>query len=341
MTNNIIGSVAEVLAKIGFGNELTSLASLVVRDCEVCGSREHEVIRSTVEGIEGIQIPIPVSGCKECGYVMQNPRPSDAFYHAFYEADYARVRALSPKSKEVQFVDEDGDGSLDGIENQRLRARNLIKYLHGYGIALAEKTSVLDVGCGSGGFLAEFQAIGCKIYGNDPDNTAVRAARKYLGLEITQLCGEDDNYDCKFDLVLIMGSLEHCQDPNTLLKKVRVACNEGAILINEGRSYPLGKSTSFLNFNHQRYLLPKQSMGLLYKHGFEAFHYTDEEICGKATGRLGNGYVFSRFSRNNKRLQGEDLVAEIRKRDWFVRPEDLKFKLDKHDTMLERGEHER
>ena len=237
--------LVKVLKEAGFGEDLTDLSTLVPRECEVCGSNDMQRIRSAVEGINGIQIPIPVSACRCCGYVMQNPRPGNSFYEAFYEADYARVRALSLKSKEVQFVDDDGDGTLEGIENQRVRARFLVQYLKTMGIQIYEGMSVLDVGCGSGGFLAELQDMGCQVYGNDPDGTAVRAAKKYLDLEIRQIAGEEESYDNKFDLILIMGSLEHCQDPNKLLRAIAHACNENAILINEGRSYPLSYSSRF------------------------------------------------------------------------------------------------
>ena len=82
-------------------------------------------------------------------------------------------------------------------------------------------------------------------------------------------------------------------------------------------------------------------MGLLLKNCFEPFHHTNDDVCGAETGRTGNGFVFSRYSKNNQEWSGEALISEIERRGWFVDPLSFKSKLDLHDERLGGSEHGR
>ena len=76
---------------------------------------------------------------------------------------------------------------------------------------------MLDVGCGVGGFLDYFRELGWEVEGNDPDPTACAAGKEFLNLDIKCIEGEQMQLDRKYDLIVIIGSLEHCRDQKKYL----------------------------------------------------------------------------------------------------------------------------
>ena len=51
--------------------------------CELCGEEEFDVILDHTDAGDFTLVPIPVSRCKKCGYIFQNPRPSKNFMMTF------------------------------------------------------------------------------------------------------------------------------------------------------------------------------------------------------------------------------------------------------------------
>jgi len=154
---------------------------------------------------------------------------------------------------------------------------------------------MIDVGCSVGAMMIPFRDMGWSIFGVDPDHRFVDYGKNELKLPVEVADAENMHLeDNKYDLIVIMGSLEHVFDPNKVLKLCRKAAKDDAILVLEGRFNPIGHSTSYLNHNHHRYLR-EETIGLLMaKHGFEPFNTTNEQICGKDMGRNGNGYCLGK-----------------------------------------------
>ena len=139
-------------------------------------------------------------------------------------------------------------------DNAFQRATHLYSYLQGHSLLPnLESPTYLDVGCGSGGFLTMFASKGFKCYGNDPDPYAFNHINTMPHKhDLRECAGEDMNYKESFDIVTIIGSLEHCQDPLLILRKIHSYLKPSGLLIVEGRFSPVSASTSYLNFNHQR-----------------------------------------------------------------------------------------
>ena len=272
--------------------------------CELCSSNEFDKVLDHTDAGDFTLVPIPVSRCRKCGYLMQNPRPAKEFYDEFYNKLYATVRQRSSSHRKddpnnsggTSQISSDGTYSDFGFENAIQRAHSLHSYLVSKNIFAPDFIgSMFDMGCGSGGFIKYFLDKGWEGFGNDPDSQAVLGANQ-KGLDGVLNCNSED-LELKpesYDLIVIIGSLEHCRDPNLVLEICHKSLKLGGILVNEGRYYPLSYSYRWLNANHQRFLDHSSSVGMIHKHGFELIESTVYPICGIGTGRNGGGWVIAK-----------------------------------------------
>lgn len=92
--------------------------------------------------------------------------------------------------------------------------RSLAKNLKGY-------SRLLDVGCGSGKFLYEMKiAAGCRVYGLDISEEAVKTARSAYGLEVFKGLITEAPFDLgSFDVITAWQYLEHINNPLDALRK--------------------------------------------------------------------------------------------------------------------------
>ncbi len=98
------------------------------------------------------------------------------------------------------------------------------QFLHRYRGSLQGKT-VLDVGCGSGEFLAELQEQGAEVWGLDFDKTAVAAAQKYFNLR-NIFTASVEEFSLRpdvpaFDIVTCFEVLQYAQDPRAFAQALK------------------------------------------------------------------------------------------------------------------------
>ena len=267
------------------------------------------------------------------GILCKNPRVSSDFFDYFYKNLYSLRRSLSSKNSTYKMVEETGNIGLFSVNNQVIRAELLYEFLKTCPWFDPKSIkSVFDVGTGSGGFLKYFADIGIKSDGSDPDPEAVKASKTHLGIQVELACSENYSYAENYDMYTIMGSLEHCQDPNSVLHNISEASNKNTILIHEGRSFPLSYSFRFLNFNHHRYLFPRSIIPLLRKHGYETKLSTNEAVCGDNTGRDGNAFTFSKFI--SDKPSRVSLLEFIHSENLYVSPAEFLESMKEHDKSI-------
>jgi SAM-dependent methyltransferase len=86
------------------------------------------------------------------------------------------------------------------------------------------------VGCGSGYDLRAFAALGCTLYGIEPDPQAAEEARR-AGVQVQSCTIESASFpDGSFDVITMNHALEHVFDPRAALANLRRMLRAGGVL---------------------------------------------------------------------------------------------------------------
>ncbi|CAM2171633.1 Class I SAM-dependent methyltransferase [Paraburkholderia sacchari] len=262
-------------------------------DCEVCGHAGHDVVVNTVATVEGRFDRLPVVACERCGFLYQNPRFNAGFYQAYYER-YYRQALFGQTQPERDFV-------LD----QMRRGEHLYRSLKDH---LPQTGRMLDVGCSAGGMLVPFAKRGWTVVGNDPDAAYAAFGRQHLQLRIDTVAAEEMRLpEAHFDLIVIIGSLEHVYDVDRVLALCRRACAPGGQLFIEGRAFGYGVLKGHFSHNHRRYLTIESIEMLMLRHGWVPVLSTDAALCGPT--RPGAVHVLGKAGEPMERDVLVDLIA--------------------------------
>ncbi|MGC1241168.1 MAG: class I SAM-dependent methyltransferase [Chryseosolibacter sp.] len=144
--------------------------------------------------------------CSTCGFVMTNPKPSDAELPRYYQSD----AYISHSNKSSNIIDQIYKISRTYTLQWKYR---LIQQL-----SLNTPNSILDYGCGTGAFLKECKKNGINVTGVEPSEVAREQARKNTQSLIVPDISEIAN---QYDAITLWHVLEHVSNLNetlTLLK---------------------------------------------------------------------------------------------------------------------------
>tara|TARA_B100000989_G_scaffold230865_1_gene177677 strand:+ start:1301 stop:2248 length:948 start_codon:yes stop_codon:yes gene_type:complete len=237
-------------------------------NCEICNCSKNTKIIDVISWSNQYYGYMPIVTCNSCGYVFQLYRFSRKFYENFY-SKYYREKIFQNPNPSTKFIND-----------QKYRGKKLYNFLKKEKI-IKNNGSMLDVGCSSGLFLLPFIKNGWECFGNDPDKAFVDYGLKKYKLPIKYEQAEDMKLKKKsFDLIIIMGSLEHCFDPNIVMKKCSQAARNNCVLVLEARGNPQSQSKKFFNHNHHRYLTENSLELMMMKFGFEPILSTSYPITG-------------------------------------------------------------
>ena len=249
-----------------------------IRKCEICGSKKNTIIRDKISWNRNKYGLFPVVACNFCGFLYQLIKFNKKFYFDFYSEFYRKVIFTKSVPSKQFLIDQEN------------RGKKLYKFIQKY---FNRKGSILDVGSSVGMMLRPFLKNGWEIKGNDPDKPFVNYGINKFNLPIDLCQAEDMEYKRKFDLILIMGSLEHCYDPNIVLEKCAKFSKRNSILILECRGDPRGNIKDFFNHNHHRYFNGNSQELIMIKHGWQPILTTQNPICGPT--RQGGYFTFGKF----------------------------------------------
>jgi 2-polyprenyl-3-methyl-5-hydroxy-6-metoxy-1,4-benzoquinol methylase len=183
--------------------------------CPACKSSKisnHFISKDYVVSGESFAL----SHCDSCDLVFTNPRPLEEFIGKYYNSDnyIPHTKKVNVLNFIYRIIRSINSGRKVGIINQ-----------------LSEKGIILDVGCGTGEFLAACKKDGWDISGIEPADAANSIAMQNLGINILKKISDFEK-DNTFDIITFWHVLEHIYDiHDTLEAAKRVLKKGGKILI--------------------------------------------------------------------------------------------------------------
>jgi SAM-dependent methyltransferase len=219
-----------------------------VTACPVCGGAAREIFYDGLRDRAFHAAPgsWTLMRCQACRSAYLDPRPNSQTIGFAYRSYYTHGSAAPP----VPPV-----GRLrQGLANDYRRARwgygqgptvpggRLIPRVAPSRGALVDREirhlpatpggRLLDVGCGSGAFLAQMADLGWRTQGIDPDPAAVAGARQ-AGLNVTQGTLADldpEEHAGAFDAITLSHVIEHLHDPAGDLRRINLLLRPGGLL---------------------------------------------------------------------------------------------------------------
>lgn len=159
----------------------------------------------------------PICRCMDCNLLFRNPQPSDEALETIYAAG-------------EDLGDETEDAKQGVVSMRMATARLYLKELIAYtGRATGE---LLEIGCGTGEFLAAAQNAGFEVMGLEKSPEATEMANARLGGSYVR-CGTLDQAHFPrhaFDVCVLCDVLGHLRDPLEALERVHAILKPGGVI---------------------------------------------------------------------------------------------------------------
>jgi SAM-dependent methyltransferase len=221
-----------------------------IKVCMLCGSFGFPFYRDLGDRLLGVPGKWGFLCCPKCGLVWLNPQPIPEDIEKLYEGYF--YTGTSPNRWSLKLtllprvVKRGILGVAFGYENQMTKRREwLIGRLLSWSTALREAVGgqvmwlearrrgrILDVGCGTGQFLAQMRDLGWEVMGVEPNPEAARIAEEQYGVKVCQVAFDKaplpENY---FDAITMNHVIEHVSDPVDVLRKCFRLLRPGGIMV--------------------------------------------------------------------------------------------------------------
>ena len=244
-------------------NDQRRAADRVPRPCPSCGALPSERLwRQDFAIIEGVSVldGYDVVVCAACGMTFADGIPGQAAFDRYYR-DASKYefphRGGAESAHDAARLSVTADAIASGVTDRSVR--------------------ILDVGCATGRLLAELRTRGfTELRGIDPSPACVATARDRFALRAdTATIAELGVADGPFDLIVLVGVLEHLVDLGAALAALRSRLSaHGALYVEvpDVTGFADWPNAPFQEFSveHINYFSPRSLTGALRAHGLGA-----------------------------------------------------------------------
>jgi 2-polyprenyl-3-methyl-5-hydroxy-6-metoxy-1,4-benzoquinol methylase len=188
--------------------------------CYLCGHYPGNQLFSSWDIVHNLDGSFAWNRCPNCGLIYLSPRPTPDEMSRYYPTNYALFQSAMRRRHWWQ-------PSL-WLERRDINRRCKAA------ACLRSQGCILDVGCGTGEFLAAMRQRGWETIGIELTPAAATYAREQLQLDIkTGTLHEIDLPSANFDVITLWTVLEHLYDPLSTLQKIHsILCPDGLLLIS-------------------------------------------------------------------------------------------------------------
>ncbi|MEE2788077.1 MAG: class I SAM-dependent methyltransferase [Myxococcota bacterium] len=187
----------------------------------------HPIVRDAQDQFWGFEGRFDYECCDECGTWYISPRPTESVLSTHYEGYYSTEELLFLRKR---FLRRRPNYGVDG-----LRAWDTIRSLGKLGYHLDADDTVLDVGCGAGGFLAKLRAdTGAQVRGLDTNPRCVRFVEAVHNIDAD--CGslaEQTYAPGHFNMITAWHCVEHTIDPHAEVAFMHTVLAPGGWMVLE------------------------------------------------------------------------------------------------------------
>lgn len=199
--------------------------------CVLCGSARSKTLYHFKS--------LNVVECQKCGLVRTEGKAGMDYGHYHRDGDYRKFKKM-----------------FRNIFSMRFKLINRF---------VKEPGRVLDIGASTGTFLGFFAERSWETWGVEPSKSGMLASKKVAKLLRTNFEKAElpQNY---FNAVILNHTLEHLQDPVSVLRKVKTILKKGGIVFVDVPNF--GGASSKLFGRYWRFLTPEEHL----------FHFTRESL---------------------------------------------------------------
>ncbi|NOU46403.1 MAG: methyltransferase domain-containing protein [Bacteroidales bacterium] len=191
--------------------------NILLTECPWCGSVDIKQGKTIIDFFLTKE-KFALGSCDKCGLVFTNPRPKSDNLSRYYESDkyYSHT---SNQAGIIPFI------------YRRIKEINLKTKFKQVTIGLTGG-KVLDIGCGTGDFLAVCQRAGFEVSGIEPNPMAAEFAAAKIHRRIFDPSQSNELLDSEFDLITMWHVLEHVSDLKVqILELYRLTKSGGKVVI--------------------------------------------------------------------------------------------------------------
>lgn len=178
--------------------------------CPLCRSQQLDLLFAARDTLHSMPGEWGIHRCRGCGLVLTSPRPDPAAMPGYYPKNYQPFGAPHAPTGHRSAM----------VALKRLAQRLLDPKEHVLPRGLAPGRA-LEVGCGSGRYLAQLAASGWRAEGLEPSAETADRLREATGLPVTTSSIREALFDAEsFDLVVAVMVLEHLHQPLEDLRSI-------------------------------------------------------------------------------------------------------------------------
>jgi 2-polyprenyl-3-methyl-5-hydroxy-6-metoxy-1,4-benzoquinol methylase len=193
--------------------------------CDLCGADDAQK-RYEKRGFSIVE-------CRKCGMVYTNPRLKGAKIAELYDADYFQGHGFD---RSVDYV---GEVEQFGKEHPAytLNDWDLDTIAEMLGEGRAKNARLLEIGCGTGVFLAKAREHGFSVEGLELSTYAAEFVRN-MGIPVQTKSIEDADFgEASWDVIVMREVIEHLPHPLASLRTVQRWLKPGGVLFMATGNY--------------------------------------------------------------------------------------------------------